>query len=324
MSKFVNIPNGNYKLSVQPGGDIILNTGEEIGRVVVTGDLLVEGNTTTVKSEELTVKDNIINLNEGETGAGISLNESGIRINRGTFVDAYFVFDEDITWRDPSTETTQSGGFVFKNHDNELVGLRANSISTGGGDLYLINSGTGVISVTGTTDYELYVTDDDHITNKKYVDDTIEEAFTVYNITVLRDGYIDPTSVAVKDEESTGLNSTIEFTVDSTLVGAFTNIGFSLTDIKIVNNEMSTIELDTDLILKSPGISSVRINDSLHIDSLADIDNPLSQPLTPTQGVKIYSAAESSGKTGLFFVNADSTRDELISKNRAIIYSLIF
>ena len=84
MSKFVNIPNGDYTVSVQSGGVITLNTGAETGYVKITGDLVVEGDTTTVQSENLKVKDNIIELNDGETGAGVTLNTAGIKIDRGT------------------------------------------------------------------------------------------------------------------------------------------------------------------------------------------------------------------------------------------------
>ena len=54
-----------------------------------------------------------------------------------------------------------------------IRGILTNSIATGGGDPYLINSGTGVINVSGTADYETNVTEDDDIPNKKYVDDAI-------------------------------------------------------------------------------------------------------------------------------------------------------
>ena len=41
------------------------------------------------------------------------------------------------------------------------------------GDIVILPDGTGAISVSGTTDYENNVTDDDDIPNKKYVDDGI-------------------------------------------------------------------------------------------------------------------------------------------------------
>ena len=47
------------------------------------------------------------------------------------------------------------------------------NLPTGGGDLCPINQGNGVVSVSGTNNYEVQVTDDDDIPNKKYVDDAI-------------------------------------------------------------------------------------------------------------------------------------------------------
>ena len=41
-------------------------------------------------------------------------------------------------------------------------------------DIGFLGSGTGVLTVTGTTNYEAQVTDDDDIPNKKYVDDAIQ------------------------------------------------------------------------------------------------------------------------------------------------------
>ena len=55
MSKIVKVSNSNYKVSVQSGGTITLDTGNQTGTVYVSGDLIVQGNTTTVESETLTV-----------------------------------------------------------------------------------------------------------------------------------------------------------------------------------------------------------------------------------------------------------------------------
>ena len=60
MSKFVNVANGNYKLTVQPGGTITMDTGVASGQFIVTGDLTVQGATTFVSSTNIDIKDNII------------------------------------------------------------------------------------------------------------------------------------------------------------------------------------------------------------------------------------------------------------------------
>ena len=173
MSKILNVNTGNYVARVSSGNTITLDTGTQAGTVVVTGDLQINGTQTTVNSQTLDLVDNIITLNKGESGSGITENTAGIQIDRGTATDALLVFDEQTSFNDPVTQTVKAGTFVFKTADNAIIGLRTNAITTGGGDLYLINSGTGVVSVSGTNDYENQITDDDDLPNKKYVDDAI-------------------------------------------------------------------------------------------------------------------------------------------------------
>ena len=78
MSKHVNT-SGNYSIKVADAGVIKLDTGLAVGEVQVTGNLVVSGTTTTVNSTEVTINDNILVLNSGEAGTGVTLNESGIR-----------------------------------------------------------------------------------------------------------------------------------------------------------------------------------------------------------------------------------------------------
>ena len=64
------------------------------GAVTINGDLTVTGTTTTVDSTEVTVADNILVLNSGEVGAGVSLGSAGIEIDRGTEFNVRLVWDE--------------------------------------------------------------------------------------------------------------------------------------------------------------------------------------------------------------------------------------
>ncbi len=336
MSRFVNVPNGNFFVTVQQGGQIRLNTGPEQGQVIISGDLIVEGNTTTVESEDLAIRDNIIVVNSGETGAGITLDEAGLRIDRGTFSDGYFLFSENITWRDPNTETTKTGGFVFRDNEGALVGIRTNSISTGGGDLYLINSGTGVLSVTGTTDYEKQVfsysgstitgnvIDDDVIPNTRSIVDYIDFQFANVFLPQIGDGEITISSITVVDEESSGVDSVINFAIDGVTVSQLFRDRWEFDEIRIAGTTIETLTSDTDLILKSSGTGNIRVDDVLHINSVPGDDDPSTSPSFPSDGAKIYTANESTGKTGIYFANANQTRDELVSKNRALLFGMLF
>ena len=92
MSKNLNVNTGNYTIRVAEGNTITLDTGAT-GTTTLTGNLTVQGTTTTVNSSDLSLKDNIIVLNDGETGSGVTLNTSGIRIDRGSQNDATLLFD---------------------------------------------------------------------------------------------------------------------------------------------------------------------------------------------------------------------------------------
>lgn len=62
--------------------------------VVITGDLTVNGTTTSIQTTDTEIKDNRITLNAGEAGAGVTLGTSGIEIDRGTSPSKSFVWDE--------------------------------------------------------------------------------------------------------------------------------------------------------------------------------------------------------------------------------------
>jgi len=47
-------------------------------------------------------------------------------------------------------------------------------------------------------------------------------------------------------------------------------------------------------------------------------------PGTPSDGIKVYSKTQAGGGTGLYFANKSATADEIISRNRALIFSMIF
>jgi len=307
MSKYLNIPNGDYNIKTKDGGRILLDTGLDRGSVEITGDLIVQGETTTVNTANLAIEDNIIVLNANEQGAGITLDEAGLKIDRGSLDAVFLLFDEAI------------GEFVLKYNASTLVGLRTNRISTGGGNLTLIGSGTGVISVAGTNNYEESVELDDHIPNKKYVDDAIFNNSQIVNSPIIGDGaFPSQSSVEVKDEENnTGEPSVINFSIDGDVVSQLYVDRWELHDIKIEGNTIETITTGNDLVLQGAGTGSVRIDDSLHI-------NGSSIALEPSTGAELYVLDQSTGNTGIYFVNQNGNRDELVSKNRALLFSMLF
>ena len=85
-----------------------LNVG---GNTVITGNLTVNGSTTTVSTTELVVEDNIITLNQGEVGAGVTAGSAGIEIDRGSESTVSFVWDESTDRWTVGTEDLEAGEF---------------------------------------------------------------------------------------------------------------------------------------------------------------------------------------------------------------------
>lgn len=64
--------------------------------IIIDGNLTVSGTTTSVETTNSTITDNIIVLNQGETGAGITAGSSGIEIERGSLTNVSIVYDDTV------------------------------------------------------------------------------------------------------------------------------------------------------------------------------------------------------------------------------------
>lgn len=317
MSKVVRVQDGDYKIVTQLNGTITLDTGSQIGQVIVTGDLLVQGNTTTVESETMTVKDNIIYLNYGETGAGVSLTTAGISIERGTEPDVSLFYDE-------GTDT-----FRFIDALGNLVPLRSNSITTGSGDLQINTgtSGTGVISVSAVPNYETRCTDPDDIPNVQFLYDyvlassgvAIVDRFYAYAGTSLLN-----TGARAYDTGAGDPTSRISFEVDGNIIAEINSAGLGVVggaiidEIAINENFITTTNSNNNLELRASGTGLVLIDDVL------GLSNQGSAPSATAGQTKIYSSGTvGTGGTGVYFKNTSQT-GEFISSKKALLYALLF
>jgi len=66
------------------------------GSLTVAGNLTVSGTTTAISTANLTVQDNIITVNKGEIGSGVSLRYAGIEVDRGDLARVRLIFDETL------------------------------------------------------------------------------------------------------------------------------------------------------------------------------------------------------------------------------------
>jgi hypothetical protein len=327
MSEFLQT-NGDYNIKTREGGIIKLDVGPPTagGQVIVTADLIVEGDTLTVEAENLNVRDNIIELNYGETGAGVSLRYSGLQIDRGSLDPASFFWDEN---DDSFNLATGSPTGTF-NYNNSTLRLKKITTDSGDPDLVLIGYGDGVITVAGTNDYENQVTDDDDIPNKKYVDDSIRDNPTFQIID-------DNTRVIVSDKEVSGSlqylidntgystfgESAVSVLIDNTLNTQFYANRAIIQGLEFNQNEsnnptISVNNTNDNIYLQTNGTGKVRTNYGLQLEQIA-VD-----PAFVSGSTIQYAKEPSIGDTGLFYRNSNNTTDELISKNKALLFSMIF
>jgi len=62
--------------------------------LTVTGDLTVQGSLTSIETTNTAITDNVIVLNKGEQGAGVSSTFSGFEVDRGTESNVSFLWDD--------------------------------------------------------------------------------------------------------------------------------------------------------------------------------------------------------------------------------------
>ena len=104
--------NTDYNISnkINPIANVTISTNT----VFIDGNLFVGGNSTNVYRTNLNITDNIIVLNDGESGPGVSLNTSGIEVDRGSLANVAILWNETLgAWtltNDGSTyESIQTG-----------------------------------------------------------------------------------------------------------------------------------------------------------------------------------------------------------------------
>lgn len=320
MSRVVRISDPNYKISVASGGEITLDTGDQVGVVRITGDLIVEGESTTINTTNLAIEDRVIELNVNDPGPQITGDVAGIKINRGTnpsFPDVGVFFDETLSYFDSQSAQNRIGSFSLRDDNERLVGLQTNMIfTTPGTDLVLLGATTGspTVTVGNAVNYAARVTDPNDIPNRRFVELFVENYFETVPPEFLKAG----DSILQIFDESQDPETMLRLTLDSQINAVFRPNRFEVQKVRIADNKIETFTANTDLILAANGIGAVVVDDILKVN-LAPFD-----PVYENDGTKLYVKEQAFGGTGVFFINTDETRDELASRRKAIAYSMIF
>jgi hypothetical protein len=114
--------------------------------MTVQGNLIVNGTNFTVNTQTVEVKDNIIVLNSGQVGSGVSAVTAGISIDRGDALDFQILFDEN----DDKFKIGPQGSLNAIATQNYVNTASLNTSNITSGILPVARGGTGTATSTGT------------------------------------------------------------------------------------------------------------------------------------------------------------------------------
>lgn len=320
MSRVLKVSQSNYRLQTASGGTITLDTGTDVGTVIVTGDLVVQGETTTINTTNLSIEDNIIVLNKNQSGAGITLSspingQSGLQIGRGSQSAAQFIFDENVNHYDYPNTTNAGGTFILKTLDGKKAGLQVATIVNDGSSnlVFDMQTSSGVLSVANSTNYYQRVTHDDDIPNWKTVTNYVAASNGVATVDRM---YFPPGAVfGSEDSKVQAFNTNIQFYVAQQIRATISPVGVSVNNINLFTDTITNTSAN-NLVLTA-------INNNVKIDAVLNLSDQSLNPAVVSGATKLYSSATvGPGKSGLFFKNVN-TSDELVSKNRAVLLSIL-
>lgn len=325
MSRILKISQADYRVQVQSGGNITLDTGLNAGTVVITGNLDVQGTYSTVESTNTTIADNILQLNYGQTGSGISgaLNYSaGIQVGRGVLSAAEFAFDERITHYNQISATDVAGTFAVRTADGVLSGLQLTTITIDGNtDLNFDLKNQPKVLKLANVDPMAYANlllqaspeRNYAIPNKLFVTTYVQAGAMTPGVADVDSIYKNDGPGLERTKVQAGLYN-IDFSILSNLRAQINAAGMKIDNINIngdtISNTLGTMVLTA-------------VTNLITVNSVIGLANQSSTPSYISGQNKLYSSTVGAGKSGVFFTN-NTNADELIAKNRALLFSMLF
>ena len=200
----------------------------------------------------------------------------GLMVNLPNASYITIMYDSSLPRLDPVTNTVQYGAFRVQDNNDNLVGIYTNSIRTyGNQNLNLLSTGTGVVSVTGTLNYEQQifgyvngiidsttVLAPDALINAQAMVDYVS-SFNAANDRIV--SATDPTTYVLASGSPT---KNVTVVIDNTQVAEFNADGLQVGQVLISDNAIST-PATTDLVLQ-PGAGGHVSASSTRITNVAD------------------------------------------------------
>ena len=295
----------NSKVRLAGSGGIELSDNTSIqsnlsvsGSLTVTGDVAINGSTFTVNSTTVTTKDNIIVLNNGEVGSGVTAGRAGIKIDRGDAVDYELVFDE----ADDKFKVGQVGSTYETLATREYISAYTPSYSS------IINKPT-TISGYGITDAYTKTEVDTSLSSKAntattlsgygitdaytktQVDSKVGVSIQAYNAnTVIDSNYVHTDNnytTLEKNKLSTLVNYSLPIASNSILGGIKIGVGLSIDSNGVVTNTGAGQMLG-NAITKTISYNSKVISENINITS--DINASAVGPISIADGYNVSIA----------------------------------
>ena len=282
---------GNYTINAG-ANDINLTASD----VVITGNLAVTGSTSTITTTNTTITDNVIILNKDESGAGVTAGTAGIEIERGSATNV------SVVWNESTDKFNLKVGAG-------LAGLDVLNVTSSGGLTI------GSASVTA-------ILDEDNMASNSATALATQQSIKAY---------VDTTSAGAAG----GANTQVQFNNSGSFAGnaAFTFVSGSGTvgitgqlnvdNLRADGNTISSTDSNGNIVLTPNGTGEITLSKAANVSVQLDFADQGSNPSAAAGTNKVYSKTPSGGGTGLYFVN-NTTSGEMISKSKAIAFSLVF
>lgn len=214
--------------------------------------------------------------NQNEILDGVT--DFGFLVNVTPSYYVTMMYDSSLTRLDPSTGQIEYGAFRVQDSNYNLIGIYTNSISTiNNQNLNLISTGTGIVTVTGTQNYEQqvfrYTAGSIDITNPLDPDALINAQTLIDYVSAYDFSDTEDRIVAVGDQTSyveviSGSEKTVRVVLGNTTVGEFTETDARIHRVLISDNTIRTIG-NGDLVLQ-PGLTGTINVSNYRISNLAD------------------------------------------------------
>lgn len=187
----------------------------------------------------------------------------GLLVNLSPSQYVTIMYDSSLPRLDPTTNNIQYGAFRVQDSNENLVGIYTNSISTyGNQNLNLLSTGTGIVTVTGTVNYEQQifkyvggVIDPTELSNPYDPDALINAQALIDYVSAYEFNDDEDRIISVDDPETYvvalgGSEKIVNVVINGTSVAGFTETDTRIHRVIISDNTIKSFGTGTDLKLE--------------------------------------------------------------------------